>query len=320
MQFLEDDVNLGTLTLPGTRHSCASTTNINDADVHIEPEDDKKLTKKLRKMHQHHHDSIPKQLKKGIRLLQLSCGKGNFISHGPLTIANSYLEDFIHQITEFLKENDSETVVVFLSWSSACIHEFDATKPWSEGGHSMVHDPVPERFDKYLKSILGDSDVFYTSTKEEWPTLGDVRGKAVILCGWEAKHQVDRCGRYHEPLSEKVSHDSTIMDTKQLVEETWNSITSKFDSFGVPQDIILGASLQHDPNNPNGWIVPCSTAPLLQQKARCYFEKHHEQLRGLWFYGDFMEEETNMAIARLNWYGTAEGDFCRPVMPKARTA
>ncbi|KAK2729526.1 1-phosphatidylinositol phosphodiesterase [Colletotrichum kahawae] len=278
MQYLSPDVPLDKVTLPGTRYSCASASNIEDADVHLEPED-RDLAQSIKNMHIHHDDSISQQLNKGIRLLDICCGVDNFVSHGPLTIANTYVEDALDAVKRFLENNDKETVVVLLNWSSFCL-KVDSAKPWQEGGFSTLDDEMPAGFHEYMKTILKDDKFYYTGNT--WPKLNEVRGKAVIGCGWTTDDH-DHLGKWGvacQPPKWQLARFSTPYSSKQLIGERWEKIKNELcTSPDKHRAIVLAGSLQHDPNpkTKDGWIVPRTTAAGLQEELRSHIKKRKEE-------------------------------------------
>ncbi|KAF4893851.1 hypothetical protein CGCVW01_v014115 [Colletotrichum viniferum] len=302
MKYLSDELPLDKVTLPGTRYSCASASNIEDADVHLEPEDDK-LIGKIKEMHKHHDDSISQQLNKGIRLLDICCGVDNFVSHGPLTIANTYVEDALDAVKRFVKKNYTETVVVSLNWSSSCVKVLDSAKPWRGGGSSTHDDTIPPGFREYIKAITKD-EVYYTGNT--WPKLSTARGKVVIACGWKTgdHDHGDHWGVHYQPPKWQLARFSTPYGLEELIGERWEKIQNELHtSPGKHQAVVLAASLQHDPNTETGWIEPRKTAAGLQARLRQHIEEQRKRICGLWVHGDFMEKDTIMAIAKLNWAG-----------------
>ncbi|EQB53413.1 hypothetical protein CGLO_06850 [Colletotrichum gloeosporioides Cg-14] len=266
-------------------------------------------------MHKHHEDSISQQLKKGIRLLDICCGVDNFVSHGPLTIANTYVEDALDVVKRFLERNNTETVVVLLNWSSSILKVLDSDMPWQQGGHSEDDEVIPPRFNRYMKTILKDDKFYYTGNT--WPKIKDVRGKAVIACGWDTDHHGhgDKWGVAYEPPKWQPARFSTHQYTPlELIDERWEKIKNELHT--PPEKhraIVLAASLQHDPKTTKGWIVPRDTAAELQKQLRCHIDDGKKKIGGLWVFGDFMERETIMAISKLNWEGYNQDDRRRQV-------
>ncbi|GKT44983.1 1-phosphatidylinositol phosphodiesterase [Colletotrichum spaethianum] len=317
MSHLDDNLSLKDLTLPGTRCSSASASWINDAgDIDAEPEiDDKKLKTKILDMHKYHKSSILTQLNSGIRLLDLRCDASRTLRHGPLTL-DKQLDNALDQVKTFLEANKSETVMVILSFSSATA-EYDATKPWSEG-YSVKVDNVPGHFNKEVKRDMQNDKVLYTGT--EWPCLGDVRGQVVIFRGWGLDSDEDRWALdCRLPMWDSADGSPAFTKATDLATQRWSEIVEDFSSQNSLKSIILAASLNHDPTSDTTWIPPLQTAPILQKKAEEHIKQCSKQLQRLWIYGDDMEERTNMAIAKLNFWGSDDEGVSRPLPVKFDT-
>ncbi|TKW56614.1 hypothetical protein CTA1_3518 [Colletotrichum tanaceti] len=313
MKYLDDDLSLRDLTLPGTRCSSATSNWINDAgDLDVEPQiKDRRLTSRILEMHKHHKSSILAQLNSGVRLLDLRCDGLRALRHGPPTIEKQ-LDDALGQVKRFLADNGSETVVVVLSFSSATVAYDDAAKPWPEGCYSVKADDVPQHFNTDVsRDVQGDKGL-YTGT--EWPRLGDVRGQAVICRGWGLDSDADRWGLdcrlpawdSADGGSPSSSAATTTTATKaaELAEQRWSEIAEGFRGHDSLASIVLAASLRHDPGCDATWIPPLRTAPILRKKAEEHMSQCPRRLPRLWIYGDDMDEKTNMAIAKLNIWGS----------------
>lgn len=317
MSCLDDKLNLKDLTLPGTRCSSASVSWINDgADLDITPElEDTKLKKRIIDMHKCHHDTIPAQLKNGIRLLDLRCDGGYALRDGPLSL-NKQLDDVLDQVNTFLEANPRETVLVLLGYSSASV-EYNSEEPWPEC-YSIKNDTLSEHFDRLMKKSLKIDDNIYTDTK--WPELKDVRGKSVILRGWDVDPDQEEWGlRYRCPIWEAAHDSQSVTKASELAAQRWDEIVGDFSSQDVIKSIFLAASLRHDPENEKSWIFPNQTAPILQTKATDHIGNYGKQLKRLWILGDYMEEKTNMAIAKLNYLGVDDKPSNLPPPEKTKT-
>ncbi|KAK1980790.1 PLC-like phosphodiesterase [Colletotrichum cereale] len=302
MSHLDDDLNLNDLTLPGTRCSSASASWINDGgDIDVEPEiEDQKLRSRILEMHKYHKSGILAQLNSGVRLLDLRCDSSRKLRHGPLTL-DKQLDSALDQVKTFLAVNKSEAVMIVLSFSSATA-EYDASKSWSEG-YSVKFDDVPAQFNKQIMRDMQNDKALYTGT--EWPRLGDVRGQAVIFRGWSLGSAEDKWALdCRLPLWESAYGSPEFSQASELATQRWNQIADDFSSQNSLNPIILAASLNHDPKSDTTWILPLQTAPILQKKAEEHIKQCVNQLKHLWVYGDGMEERTNMAIAKLNFWGS----------------
>ncbi|GKT60170.1 phosphatidylinositol diacylglycerol-lyase (1-phosphatidylinositol phosphodiesterase) [Colletotrichum tofieldiae] len=317
MSHLDDDLNLKDLTLPGTRCSSASASWINDAgDLDVEPViDDMKLKSRILEMHKYHKSSISAQLNSGVRLLDLRCDGSRTLRQGPLTLEKQ-LDNALDHVKTFLEANKSETVIVMLSFSSATA-EYDAAKPWSEG-YSIKIDDVPGHFNREIKRDMQNDKLLYTGT--EWPRLGDVRGQAVIFRGWGLDSDEDGWALdCRLPVWESANGSSSFTKATELATQRWSEIVDDFSSQNSLKSIILAASLNYDPKSDTTWIPPLQTAPILQKKAEEHIKQCAKQLKRLWIYGDDMEEKTNMAIAKLNFWGSDDEGVSRPLPVKFMT-
>lgn len=112
-------------------------------------------------------DYIPTQLLEGIRYFDIRLGKGDDpgIDHGGFYLFKKdgnflHLSDVIGYFTTFLKENPTEALIMLVS----------------RGNDEATDEGITTAFAK----VLGDNpDLFYTASRV--PTLGEVRGKIVLL-------------------------------------------------------------------------------------------------------------------------------------------
>ena len=112
-------------------------------------------------------DYIPTQLLEGIRYFDIRLGKGNDpgICHGDFYLFKKdgyylHLSDVIGYFKTFLSENPREALIMLAS----------------RGNDEATDESVTTAFAK----VLGDNpDLFYTASRV--PTLGEVRGKIVLL-------------------------------------------------------------------------------------------------------------------------------------------
>ncbi|KAJ0327585.1 hypothetical protein COL5a_005972 [Colletotrichum fioriniae] len=310
MKHLPDEMCVKDLSLPGTRCSSASTYWINDvANIDVEPEiRDKKLKSRLLSMHKCHKDSIRTQLQNGVRLLDLRCDGERRLRHGPLVLEKQ-LDDVLDHVRDFLKENKDETVMIMLSFSSASA-TYDADKHWSEG-YSINYDDVPVNFNKDFKRDMKKEKLLYTG--KEWPLLRDVRGKAVIFRGWDVDSEEDRWGlECRLPVWVAARSSTSSIKAGDLAAQRWEDLAGDFSSRESLKSIVLAACLHHDPTDEAGWVSPLQTAPILQNKAEEHLKKSTRKMKHLWVYGDDMKEKTNMAIAKLNFWGSDDEGPSRP--------
>lgn len=112
-------------------------------------------------------DYIPTQLLEGIRYFDIRLGKGDDpgIDHGGFYLFKKdgnflHLSDVIGYFTTFLKENPTEALIMLVS----------------RGNDEATDECITTAFAKVMDE---NPDLFYTSSRV--PTLGEVRGKIVLL-------------------------------------------------------------------------------------------------------------------------------------------
>ena len=153
MKYVDDNKFLDELSIPGTHDS--STCSV---DNDTEPQSSQVKCQQ---------DYIPTQLLEGIRYFDIRLGKGDNpgICHGDFYLFKKdgdylHLSDVIGYFKTFLSENPREALIMLAS----------------RGNDEATDDSVTTAFAK----VMGDnSDLFYTSSHV--PTLGEVRGKIVLL-------------------------------------------------------------------------------------------------------------------------------------------
>lgn len=153
MKYVDDSKYLDELSIPGTHDSGTCS-----VDNDTEPQSSQVKCQQ---------DYIPTQLLEGIRYFDIRLGKGDDpgIDHGGFYLFKKdgnflHLSDVIGYFTTFLNENPSEALIMLVS----------------RGNDEATDESVTTAFAK----VLGDNpDLFYTSSRV--PTLGEVRGKIVLL-------------------------------------------------------------------------------------------------------------------------------------------
>ena len=153
MKYVDDNKFLDELSIPGTHDSGTCS-----VDNDTEPQSSQVKCQQ---------DYIPTQLLEGIRYFDIRLGKGNDpgIDHGSYYLFKKdghfmHLSDVIGYFKTFLNENPSEALIMLVS----------------RGNDEATDESVTTAFAK----VLGDNpDLFYTASRV--PTLGEVRGKIVLL-------------------------------------------------------------------------------------------------------------------------------------------
>lgn len=153
MSHVDDDKYLDELSIPGTHDSGTCS-----VDNDTEPQSSQVKCQQ---------DYIPTQLLEGIRYFDIRLGKGNDpgICHGDFYLFKKdgyylHLSDVIGYFKTFLSENPREAFIMLAS----------------RGNDEATDDSVTTAF---AKVMADNPDLFYTSSRV--PTLGEVRGKIVLL-------------------------------------------------------------------------------------------------------------------------------------------
>ncbi len=153
MKYVNDNKFLDELSIPGTHDSGTCS-----VDNDTEPQSSQVKCQQ---------DYIPTQLLEGIRYFDIRLGKGDDpgIDHGIFYLLKKdgnylHLSDVIGYFKTFLNENPSEALIMLAS----------------RGNDEATDDSVTTAFAKVMDD---NPDLFYTSSHV--PTLGEVRGKIVLL-------------------------------------------------------------------------------------------------------------------------------------------
>ena len=153
MKYVDDNKFLDELSIPGTHDSGTCS-----VDNDTEPQSSQVKCQQ---------DYIPTQLLKGICYFDIRLGKGNDpgICHGDFYLFKKdgyylHLSDVIGYFKTFLSENPREALIMLAS----------------RGNDEATDDSVTTAF---AKVMADNPDLFYTSSHV--PTLGEVRGKIVLL-------------------------------------------------------------------------------------------------------------------------------------------
>ena len=153
MRYVDDNKFLDELSIPGTHDSGTCS-----VDNDTEPQSSQVKCQQ---------DYIPTQLLEGIRYFDIRLGKGDDpgIDHGDFYLFKKdgyylHLSDVIGYFKTFLSENPREALIMLAS----------------RGNDEATDDSVTTAF---AKVMADNPDLFYTSSHV--PTLGEVRGKIVLL-------------------------------------------------------------------------------------------------------------------------------------------
>lgn len=153
MKYVNDNKFLDELSIPGTHDSGTCS-----VDNDTEPQSSQVKCQQ---------DYIPTQLLEGIRYFDIRLGKGDNpgICHGDFYLFKKdgnylHLSDVIGYFKTFLNENPSEALIMLAS----------------RGNDEATDESITTAF---AKVMADNPDLFYTSSHV--PTLGEVRGKIVLL-------------------------------------------------------------------------------------------------------------------------------------------
>lgn len=153
MKYVDDNKFLDELSIPGTHDSGTCS-----VDNDTEPQSSQVKCQQ---------DYIPTQLLEGIRYFDIRLGKGDDpgIDHGIFYLLKKdgnylHLSDVIGYFKTFLNENPTEALIMLVS----------------RGNDEATDESVTTAFAKVLDD---NPKLFYTSSRV--PTLGEVRGKIVLL-------------------------------------------------------------------------------------------------------------------------------------------
>lgn len=153
MKYVDDNKFLDELSIPGTHDSGTCS-----VDNDTEPQSSQVKCQQ---------DYIPTQLLEGIRYFDIRLGKGDDpgIDHGIFYLLKKdgnylHLSDVIGYFKTFLNENLSEALIMLVS----------------RGNDEATDESITTAF---AKVMADNPNLFYTSSHV--PTLGEVRGKIVLL-------------------------------------------------------------------------------------------------------------------------------------------
>lgn len=174
MEFLPDDTYLSELSLPGTHDTLSDCDSQGTCTV---------FTNVARAQNR----TLPQQLQDGIRVLDVRvdhafsgttvgapAGYTYFfgIVHGMVPMGHEFRDDVLKVVADFMAANPSETIVMQ-------IQEQDALTPAT--GRAFI-----DTFEQYMNDTNPNTgasygDLFWQPGADRIPTLGEVRGKIVLM-------------------------------------------------------------------------------------------------------------------------------------------
>lgn len=161
MSQLDDRRSITELAIPGTHDTGA-----------YNPGDWSELT---RPMTFAQSLDIPGQLNVGVRALDLRCGSNYYgksfsLYHGPYQLPD-YIPDVITSVVTFLNANPSEFVILMLKI------EPPGSSDWSVKLNDIINDGLGNKLERRL------------NRETRWPTVGEMRGKVLVLSRFPQPHQ-----------------------------------------------------------------------------------------------------------------------------------
>lgn len=148
MSRLSNDTRISQLSIPGTHDSHCTRDNLKGMNS----------WGMIGRMIETQDTGIYQQLKNGVRYVDLRVGEGKRMRHGKVELRGE-LGDCLNEIDYFLKENSSEAVLVHIMWDHPDVDE-------------------PDWFTEHVREQWWNHRWEYSN---EWPTLGGIRGRALLL-------------------------------------------------------------------------------------------------------------------------------------------
>ncbi|KXX78817.1 1-phosphatidylinositol phosphodiesterase [Madurella mycetomatis] len=260
MQVLKNDTELKNIAFPASHASFATEQALADYDVLAKSTGGDPRAQLRTYVCQEH--SISTQLKMGIRMVDVRFGPETRLSVGPFLLAE-FLSSPLHECEQFVSDNPTETVAVWISWNGASFDEPNGL------------------IDTVVEIIRARPALWYTSNR--WPALSEVRGKCILFRSFGSAP--------HKPgLGINVSPEMLEL----LVEEGTHNSDSLDD-----QDSPLVAVLTPWGDRTRGDNKHCASS--LGAKLRESLRNAKKPHQGLWIFQDFVQGETVELIARMNW-------------------
>ncbi len=226
MNFIRDEIFISDLSVPGTHDTIAS--NIGMGGIG----DCQSL-------------SLEKQLNAGIRAVDIRCRhiENMFtIHHGPIFL-NATFQDVLAACRNFLKQNNSETILMRIQEeheAENCTRSFEST---------------------FLDETSNYTDLIYNIEKFEgiFPTLGEVRGKIVILQGFPSGLRI-----YGIPWNYlNIQDEYTVYATHDSMNNKWRLIQEHINKANT--EYITAQEMNRRTNmyiNFTSAVGPAAVAPL----------------------------------------------------------
>lgn len=263
MQVLKDGTGLKDITFPASHASFATEHALADYDLlatSTSTEGRDPAAQLLTYVCQEH--SISTQLKMGIRMVDVRFGPETRLSIGPFLLAE-FLSRALHECEQFVSDNPTETVAVWMSWNGPSFEEPD-------GFANTVAGAVRARPGLWC-------------TSNRWPTLGEVRGKCLLFTS-----------------SRRATHDPRfgINVSTEMLELLAEEGTHSSDSLHDPASPLVPILTPWGDRTP---LDNKDCASSLVAELRESLGNANKQHRGLWVFQDFVQGETIELIAKTNW-------------------
>lgn len=298
MKFLEDDGDLDRLTLPGTHSSGAVADHVHNSSLDLIPDYDVELHSKLSEMHVCHQDIIRAQLNKGVRILDLRFGDSYRLQAGPFLLYRP-LEWALDDIKAFLNDNKTETVIVLIRWGGEQA-TIDRSQPWPQCYETKPTTPPSGYKEKIKKMIEARIDSFYTENR--WPKLKEVRGKAVVVRGWDS---TDNWGM--GPRSIENARFTEDSSASEVADKHWDVVKAGFQA-GTDniKTVSLAATIERNPAKEKQWETPQKMAPHLQDRAAQCIESLKVHTPRIWVLANHVDQAFCLKVAKLNFKGSQD--------------
>ncbi|KAK0654895.1 PLC-like phosphodiesterase [Cercophora newfieldiana] len=270
MRILNDDTNIKNITIPGSHLSSATEASLSNAD---HPSGQAGRSHKAYICQQ---ETIATQLKMGVRMIDVRCGP-----EGRLAVDAYHLSDQVGNVfltcENFVREHPTQTIMVCVSW-----------------GYARTAPPG-NLADRINARITQHPGLWYTGSR--WPTLGEVRGKCVLLRGFQAASNSNNNG------PDETGHDMVHgMSQLRAAERTPvqvlgpNSLASLVGQSPAPTIapaiIALGDAARSE--------TRAIDARALNEGVQNLIRNSTGRRQGLWFFNDFVSRTVVESIARMN--------------------
>ncbi|KAK4463257.1 PLC-like phosphodiesterase [Cladorrhinum samala] len=276
MQILNDNTIIRDIIVPGSHLSFAIEDSLSSADHPSRPDSPPY------KAYICQQKTITAQLEMGVRIVDVRLGP-----EGRLAVDGYYLQDqygmAFRACQSFVEKHPSQTVMVCVSWGYS-----EKQKTGDIAGS--------------MKKWIGESEnglkLWYTGSS--WPTLKDVRGKCVLIIGFQSANNDDD-GNNNKDKNFGI-------DMENVLGQLWAAKQTAIQDLGAqspqpwvgrpsaptiaPTVIALRRTNDSEARN--------IRARDLDEEVERLIGDGGGRRRGLWFFNDFVSKEVVELIARMN--------------------